>query len=72
MNKEAYAAVFCRGDLLSTKDKGCGKVIIDKDEYMRQMRSANSLWCCPSCGGPAIFDDDYYESLHFQDDDSIS
>ncbi len=39
-------------------------------EYSRQMAQPDSLWQCLRCGGPAEWDDENYERIFEEEDDS--
>lgn len=63
---EAYARIRCRGD--SVPGYCCGVVDLTEAEYSAQMSRPDSLWYCPNCGSTASFDDDYFESQHFDNE----
>lgn len=54
-----YAAVYCMG--MGAGIGSCGQVKISREEYMAQLSNADSVWKCPNCGSPAVFDQRYYE-----------
>ena len=47
-----------------------GEVDIDFNNYMRQMRDANSRWKCPKCGMTSEFNDIRYEELNFDEENT--
>lgn len=56
LNGPAVAGIICWG--------ACGKVDIDRTNYLAQMKIPFATWRCPICRGNADFDEARYEEIN--------
>jgi len=45
-------SIRCKGTTTRYGKESCGVQDLTRDEYMRQLSDADTVWVCPRCGGP--------------------